>query len=333
MLRRYRLSPVVLNVVVGVAPHAHRFPNPRRLIGTHARATQLVYQQPARGQGIVADHFAIHPETRAARQQPVGHILLQLFRRGRGRLAIDGRSHQQAEEFLDVPARLAELDRHPIEQLGMRGQFAADPQVAGGADQPRAEQLLPETIDRHSRGHRLFGPQQPLSQAQPIARQLGWHRRQRGRSAGRDLVAALVVVAPIQDERRRRFRPFLHHVGDRAAGLDLFFFVFQAGKFAIQLDRRLVQRGDPPAEDFGLFRFAPLLGRLGHEVGGPGGLGQLRDFRIVQGPAVNPQVLNQGAVDRDRPTAVGRSSVGPWCGSNSSAGRRPGPSVAAAPLK
>ena len=50
---------------------------------------------------------------------------------------------------------------------------------------------------------RMLGPQQPLGQAQPIARQVGRHRRQHGWSCGHHFVALLVVFAAEQYERHR----------------------------------------------------------------------------------------------------------------------------------
>ena len=81
-------------------------------------------QQAAGGQGVVADHLGVHAEARAARQQPVLRVLLQLLGRRDGRLAVGGRRDQQLEELLHVPAGLAELDGQPVEQLGVRRQLA-----------------------------------------------------------------------------------------------------------------------------------------------------------------------------------------------------------------
>ncbi len=67
----------------------------------------------------------------------------------------------------------------------------------------------------------MLGPQQPLGEAEPVARQIVRERRQHRRRRRRHLVAALVVLAAVQDERHRRLGFLLHHVGDRAAGLDV----------------------------------------------------------------------------------------------------------------
>ena len=128
-------------------------------------------QQAAGGQGVVADHLGVHAEPRPAREQPVLRVLLELLRRAPR--PTGGRSaevDQQLEEPLHVPARLAELDGQPVEQLGMRGKLAADAEVAGRADQAGAEDLLPEPVDRDAGRQRVLGPEQPLRQAEPVAR-------------------------------------------------------------------------------------------------------------------------------------------------------------------
>ena len=114
-------------------------------------------QQAARRQGVVADHLGIHAEARAAREQAVLGILLELLRRGRGRLAIGRRRDHQLEELLHVPARLAELDGQPVEQLRMRWAARPEPKSPAVLHQARAEDLLPEAIDRDAGRQRILG--------------------------------------------------------------------------------------------------------------------------------------------------------------------------------
>ena len=113
MLRRYRFSPVSRLVVAGVAAdHRHRFPHAVRLVRLHARAAELADQQAARRQGVVADHLGVHAEARAAREQPVVAVLLELLRRRRSPPA--GRSRDvtiSLKNCFTSQPRLAELDR------------------------------------------------------------------------------------------------------------------------------------------------------------------------------------------------------------------------------
>ena len=57
----------------------------------------------------------------------------------------------------------------------MRRELAADPEIAGGADQPRAEDLLPEPVDGDASGQGVLGSDQPLRQAEPVLGKLGRH--------------------------------------------------------------------------------------------------------------------------------------------------------------
>ena len=129
-------------------------------------------------------------------------------------MAIRRGCHQQLEEALDVPALLAELDGEPVEQLGMAGCVAGDAEIPAGPHQAVAEHLLPEAIHRDAGRQRVLRTEQPLRKAQAVVRQIGRHRRQRMRRFGLHLVAPLVVVAAVQNVRRRLFRLLLHHVGD-----------------------------------------------------------------------------------------------------------------------
>src|SRR5439155_27318796 len=100
-------------------------------------------QQAARRPRVIADHLGVHAEARAARQVAVVRVLLALLRRRGRRLTVGRRRHDQLEELLDVPAALAELDRQPVEQLGVTGRLAAGAEVAGRAYQAGAEHFLP----------------------------------------------------------------------------------------------------------------------------------------------------------------------------------------------
>ena len=136
-----------------------------------------------------------------------------------GRLAIGGRGDHQFEKPFHVPARFAELDRQPIEQFRMRRQLAADAEVAGGADQARAEHFLPEAIDGDARRQRMIGAQQPLGEAQAdcCGKSAGIGGSDGGR-CGHDLVAALVVFAAEQDISLRSADHALASRGRRCRG-------------------------------------------------------------------------------------------------------------------
>ena len=66
-----RLARVLLVIARVAADHRHGFPHAGRLIRLHARAADLLRQQAARRQRVVANHLGIHAEPRAAREQPI----------------------------------------------------------------------------------------------------------------------------------------------------------------------------------------------------------------------------------------------------------------------
>ncbi len=156
------------------------------------------------------------PEPRPARQQAIVRVFLALLGRDGGRLPVGRRLDEQPEESLDVPARFAEFDGQPVEQLGMRRQLAGDAEVAGGAHQAGAEDLLPEAVDRHAGGQGMLGPDQPSCQPEPVPGQVGRHGRQGVGRVGLHRVAALVVLAAVEQIRHRRLGALVHHVRQRA---------------------------------------------------------------------------------------------------------------------
>ena len=97
------------------------------------------------------------------------------------RSLIGGREHDQAVHGLDRPARLHEPAGQPVEQLGMGRRLALAAEVAGRADDPLAEVVLPDPVDHHAGGHRVVGPGDPARQLQPAA-----PRGDRGRLPARE---------------------------------------------------------------------------------------------------------------------------------------------------
>ncbi len=65
--------------------------------------------------------------------------------------------------MLDAPAVFHEFSREPIEQFRMRGSRAVCAEVAGRADQPFAEMILPDAIHHHARGERIRRIHNPLA--------------------------------------------------------------------------------------------------------------------------------------------------------------------------
>ena len=84
----------------------------------------------------------------------------------------------------------------------MAGRLALRPEILGRLDDPRAEDLEPEAVDGHPGGQGVIGGDQPLGQAQAVDRRARRQRRQERGHGPADLLASLVVFAPLEQERR-----------------------------------------------------------------------------------------------------------------------------------
>ena len=137
-----------------------------------------------------------------------------------------------------------------------------------------------------------------LRKPKPIVRQVGREGGQHRGRARRHLILALIVLAAVEDERDRRFGLLLHHVADRAAGLNVGLLACEVVVLLRQFLILVVETREPPfvqAIDVGR---AALFGRRcdDRRQRGPG---QRCDFAIGQAASVHANVLN-----RSRPTAA-----------------------------
>ena len=142
----------------------------------------------------------------------------------------------------------------------------------------------------------MFRPQQPLGKSQAILGQFRRHRRQDVRCVRLDLVAALVVLAAEQHVGHRRLAAFLLHIGDRAAAFDRGLLLFECGQLVGGIPVRLVQGVQPPGEQFIPFGVAPLLGRLGRQIGDSRAGHDLSGFLRGKRPAIDSQILERHIV-------------------------------------
>ncbi len=84
----------------------------------------------------------------------------------------------------------------------MAGRLALGAEILGRLDDARAEDLEPEAVDRHPGRQGVVGGDQPLGQAQAVDRRARGKRRQERGHGPADLLASLVVLAPLEQERR-----------------------------------------------------------------------------------------------------------------------------------
>ena len=135
------------------------------MLGPYRRAVE-----PAGGgQDGVADRLGLHAPGRVVVQQAV--LRVGFAAAGDGRL--DSRkprvsTSERISRFTDQPSSTKRCGQ-VIEQLGVRRQFADVAEIIDGADQARAEQVVPDAIDHDPRGQRIVGAGDRLGQLQPAA--------------------------------------------------------------------------------------------------------------------------------------------------------------------
>ncbi len=133
------------------------FPEPCRLIRLDRRPAKLAGEEPARRQCSISDHLGGKPQPWPSTEQGVIGISREKLRRSLRRLPVSRRGHNLPPQVLHVPARVDEVTRQPVEQLGMRGQLSLAAEVFGRDDDSPAEDRLPPAIDGHPRRERLLG--------------------------------------------------------------------------------------------------------------------------------------------------------------------------------
>ena len=141
-----RLAGVLL-VVLGVRlRHGHGLPDAFRLVRLHGRAADLGRERSGGGEREVAELLGVEPQARAAGDECVGVILLQLLRADRAGLAVGFGSGDRFRHVAVIPAAGDELRGEPIEQLRMRGARAHDAEIARGLHDAGPEEIRPQAV-------------------------------------------------------------------------------------------------------------------------------------------------------------------------------------------
>ena len=178
-------------------------------------------EQAADGEDLVPDLLGAETGPGRASQQDVLRIFNQMHRIDLGRLPIGSRHHDLFKQGFHAPVMLVdELHGQPVQEVRMRWRRALCAEVFERLDEAPSEKLFPETIDHHARRERVVGVDEPLGEAQPVARQVVGERHDRGRHVGRHGVFRCQPVAAMKYTRRPSpiWRAFLHdgrrHGGD-----------------------------------------------------------------------------------------------------------------------
>ena len=80
------------------------------------------------------------------------------------RLPIDARGDDEPVQFFQRPALPDELQRQPVEQLGVRGRSTHFAKVRRRVHETVAKMVLPYSIDQHARGQRMAWLREVLGQ-------------------------------------------------------------------------------------------------------------------------------------------------------------------------
>ena len=175
---------------------------PGRLRRVDARPADLGVEQPARGEGHVADQFGVQAEPGLPGEQEVARVAVRQVRPDLRRLPVGrGRDHEPVKRLLR-PVQADELGGQPVEQFGVRRQRPLGAEVVLGGDQPGAEVDAPDAVDEDPRGQRILRGDEPAGQVEagrPVV-EFG-QRRQDGRRPLGDFDALAGEVAAEHDVR------------------------------------------------------------------------------------------------------------------------------------
>ena len=127
-LRRRRRAAVVTDLAPKITGR----------VGIHTRPADAWHEQPAHTERQIAHQFGGQTETRAAGEQSVLRVTLQLRRSRNGILPVSSTGDDLRDELLHVPAVLHEIDREPIEQIGMTRPLALRAEIGRRRDEAGA---------------------------------------------------------------------------------------------------------------------------------------------------------------------------------------------------
>ena len=184
---------VVLHIFSRVAGVVASVPDSGWLIGFYAGPADLLHQQAAGSQDGIAQHLAIHAETRPPGQETVLWILFDKLWGCTRRLPVGRRQNQLLIEAFHIPAAIPEIHGQPIKQFWMTGPRAHHSKILSGFHDPSSKYFLPYAVHRYPRGQRIGWTNRPLRQAAPVRGCTGRQRWQKMRHTGAHPLRARVV--------------------------------------------------------------------------------------------------------------------------------------------
>src|SRR5690606_18055794 len=169
-----------------------------------ARAADPLVEEPGGEKGAVADHRRGQAKARSAREEAILRVARQELGRRVRALPVGRRENDRPQEALESVARLAELDRELIEELGMARQRAADAEVARRLDDPATEEGLPDAVRDDAREERISLIDDPTREAETVSRRAVGKRMEELGHAGLDRLTRLEELAAMAEPRRPR---------------------------------------------------------------------------------------------------------------------------------
>src|SRR2546427_7512159 len=142
----------------------HRGPITCWLVWPDTGPSEFLDEQTGNSQGDVMDDFSMHSEAALARQQTVIRISLVELRVAHRGLPIRTAGDYRSDDMLHIPRvrairlplRLHEFGGKPVQQLKILRPLTLRAQITEYLGEPRSEELLPYTIDEHSRRERIL---------------------------------------------------------------------------------------------------------------------------------------------------------------------------------
>ena len=147
-------------------------------------AADLGIEKSADGEGLVAEDFAIKPES-------MGAVFSGGDRRG---LAVILREDDSFDQSLQVPVFL-EIGGEGVEEFGVLGRASLVAEIVLGFAKSFAEELGPNAVDGDAGGEGIFVLEQPLRKAKSVAGEGLGHGRKGRRGGGGHLIATGFVRA------------------------------------------------------------------------------------------------------------------------------------------
>ena len=175
------------------------FPDVRGLIGIDRFAADLAVEEGGGGEGVVAEDETGHADSGGAGHETVFGVAGEEVGAHAAGLAVGAAGDDEADHVFEAPAGVAEFDGEPVEEVLVDGHFALDAEVFGGFDEACTEEELPEPVDLDAGCQWVIRLEEPLGEAETVARGVGGEGREEAGGVSGDGVGGSEVAAAVED--------------------------------------------------------------------------------------------------------------------------------------